>query len=84
MIGILYRGGGAGASQFIGFIGLVSGAGKEGQEAAFSLEQAPDGFGDREGPMVVRSRRENLGSEFLGKQGGALGLTTAAEISCAA
>jgi hypothetical protein len=64
--------------------GLVSGAGKEAQEAAFSLEQAPDGFGDREGPMAVRSRREDLGSEFLGKQGGALGLTTAAEISCAA
>ena len=32
--------------------------------------------------MAIGDRREDLGDEFFGKQGGALGLTTAAEISC--
>src|SRR5438093_12444811 len=61
--------------------GLISDAGKprkrdvpEAQEASLLLEQAADGFGNDEGPVAVGDRREDLGGELLGNQGGALGL----------
>jgi len=64
--------------------GLISGPGQESQEASLALEQAADDLGDGKGPMAIGDRREDLGDEFFGKQGGALGLTTPAEISCPA
>ena len=63
--------------------GLISGAGKEAQKAAFSLEEAADGFGNSEDPVSISYWREYVVCEFLGKQSRPLGLTTIAKIASA-
>jgi len=64
--------------------GVVGGAGQQAEEATLAIEKAAQGLRDGEGPVSVRQRSQDIVGEFFGKQGGTLGLATAAEISGAA
>jgi hypothetical protein len=64
--------------------GFVCGARQQSQQAALALEQAAQDARDGKRPVAMWHGGKNLGGEFFGKEHGALGLATGAEISGAA
>lgn len=60
---------------------LVGRARQQTEQAAFTLEQPPDGSWDRESPVSIRHGRKDLGRELLGQQRRAFGLAARANPS---
>jgi hypothetical protein len=60
--------------------GGVSGLRQKAKQLAVALDEAAQGARDGKGPVPVGHGSENLGRELFGKERGALGLTTGAEI----
>jgi hypothetical protein len=57
---------------------------KQAQQLAIAFDEAAQNARNRKGPVPVGHGSENFRGEFFGKEHGALGLATGAEISGAA
>ena len=72
--------GATGADQKVRFENLL----QQAKQLAVALDESAQDARDRKRPVTVRNWSENVRGEFFGKEHGALGLTTGAEIPGAA